>query len=67
MADLGNTFDKLKGDLKGKAGEASGDSHLEAEGKTESAAAGLKGAAQDAGDTLKGVVDGVKDAFTKKD
>lgn len=62
MADMGNTFDKLKGDAKGKAGEATGDSRLEAEGKSQSAAAGVKDAAQNAGDSLKGAVDGVKNA-----
>lgn len=65
MADMDNTFDKLKGDVKGKAGEATGDRRLEAEGKSESAAAGVKDAAQSAGDYLKGAADGVKNAFKK--
>ncbi|MDO4239249.1 CsbD family protein [Micrococcus sp.] len=65
MADMDNTFDKLKGDVKGKAGEATGDRRLEAEGKSESAAAGVKDAAQNAGDSLKGAADGVKNAFKK--
>lgn len=65
MADMDNTFDKLKGDVKGKAGEATGDRRLEAEGKSESAAAGAKDAAQSAGDSFKGAADGVKNAFKK--
>lgn len=65
MADMGNTFDKLKGDAKGAVGEATGDSHLEAEGRTESAAASAKDAAQSAGDAVKGAAEGVKNAVSR--
>jgi uncharacterized protein YjbJ (UPF0337 family) len=65
MADMENTFDKMKGDAKAGVGEATGNERLEAEGRTESTAAGVKGAAQDAGDKIKGAAEGVKNAFTK--
>lgn len=65
MADMENTFDKIKGDAKSGLGEATGNDRMEAEGRTESAAAGAKDAVQNAGDKLKGAADGVKNAFTK--
>lgn len=65
MADMENKFDKMKGDAKAGLGEATGNDRMEAEGRTESAAAGAKGAAQNAGDNIKGAAEGVKNAFKK--
>lgn len=65
MADMENKFDKMKGDAKAGLGEATGNDRMEAEGRTESAAAGAKGAAQNAGDKIKGAAEGVKNAFKK--
>lgn len=62
MADMENTFDKVKGNAKEGLGKATGNEKLEAEGRTESTAAGAKEAAQKAGDTLKGAAEGLKNA-----
>lgn len=65
MTDMGNQFDKLKGDAKEGLGKATGDDRLQAEGKTESTTAGAKDAAQNAGDKIRDVAAGVKDGLTK--
>ena len=67
MADINNTIDELKGDAKEGLGKATGNDRLEAEGKTESTAAEVKGKVGDAagalGDKARGAAEGLKNAF----
>lgn len=65
MADMGNQFDKMKGDAKEGLGKATGDDRLRAEGRTESATAGAKDAVQNAGDKIKDAAAGVRDGLSK--
>lgn len=59
-------LDQLSGKAKEVTGQVLGDKKLEAEGKTEGAVGKVKEMLADATDTLKGAVDGIKDAFDKE-
>ena len=65
MADMENKMDKLKGDAKEGLGKVAGDDRLRAEGQTESATAGVKDAAENAGDKLRDTAAGIKDGLSK--
>ncbi len=58
---MSGTTDKVKGTVKETVGKATGDKHMEAEGKTDKAKGQVKDAAKDAKDAAKGVRDSLKD------
>ena len=53
--------DKLKGNVKEKVGAATGNDHLEGEGKGDRASGGIKDAVQGTKDKLAGAAYAVKD------
>lgn len=59
--------DKAAGKAKELMGKATGDEHLEGEGKAQNVAGKAKKGVEDAAGAAKGAVDGVRDAATRDD
>ena len=57
---MAGEMDKMKGKAKEWAGKATGDKRMEGEGKTDQAKGDVKGAAEDAKESAKGVGDSLK-------
>ena len=64
---LEEKFDQAKGTVKEGFGKVTGDTKTEVEGAVEKTAAKAKEAVNDAKDAVEGAVDGLKNAFEKKD
>ena len=62
---ISNKAEDLGGKVKETAGNVTGDEQLQAEGKGDQAAAGLKDAVEDVKDAAGDVVDKVKGIFKK--
>ncbi|WP_374193257.1 CsbD family protein [Curtobacterium sp. ISL-83] len=61
MEDIKNAGEKLGGKAKEAAGDASGNDHLKAEGKTDQAKASAKQGVTDVKDAASGVADSLSD------
>ncbi len=59
--DAQNKADELKGAAKQKAGEVTGDRHLQAEGFVEKTAAKVKQAASDAAESVRDAAEALRD------
>lgn len=57
---MAGTMDKVKGAVKDAVGSATGDTRLQAEGKTDKAKGAVKDAVQQTSDAVKGVKDSLK-------
>lgn len=62
-----NTADKLGGKAKEGLGKVTGDKETESKGKAEQAKAGAKDKLQEARDSVKGAIDGLRGDQDRKD